>query len=377
MALVDLFSSANRAPAECVVYIDGQPIEDLYPFLISVEVDADRSRWTVATLRLETRRMEDGTWIVQDDDRFLPWKTVKIEAVFGDVTEEVMRGYIKEITADYPNERGSAAVTVSCQDASLLLDREHIEQRWGEDTPTNDGNIAAEIAGRHDLGMIGTPGQGQTVQDLNQNSTDIKFLQKRARANGYEIIFREGSMHFGELRLDAETQATILVYAGKDTNCLSFSVSDDGHSPDRVAYQVAAESGSESQVQEVTPNLRQLGTRPADSSGSGLNDFVWRPQRQGVPDETQMQAIAQQAANNASMRIRGTGELDGSRYGHVLLTGEPVGVDGAGEKYSGTWYVSAARHSFDTDGYKTAFTLIRNAYGDDLDGGSNPLAGVL
>jgi hypothetical protein len=77
------------------------------------------------------------------------------------------------------------------------------------------------------------------------------------------------------------------------------------------------------------------------------------------------------------MRIEATGELDGSRYGHVLLTGLPVGVDGAGEKYSGTWYVSAARHVFDADGYRTSFTLIRNGYGDDLQGGSNPLSGIV
>lgn len=377
MGLLDLFSDTKRQPAECVIEIDGESIDDLYPSLVEVEVDTDRTKWTMATLVLETRRMEDGNWAIQDDERFLPWKPIKIEAVFGDETEEVMRGFIKEVRADHPSDRGAAKVTVTCQDASIAMDREHIEQPWGEDAPTTDGLIATEIASRHDLTMLEAPGEGQTIQDLNQNMTDIRFLQRRAQASGYEIIFREGKMHFGERRLDAETQPTILVYAGPDTNCLSFDIRDDGHSPDRAAYQVAAEAGVEEPAVEVESNLRLLGNEPATSDNSGLNNFVWRPQRQGLSDATQMEAVAQQAANDASMRIKVTGELDGSLYGHVLHTGEPVGVDGVGERYSGTYYVDTAKHRFDVNGYRVNFSLSRNAYGDDLADDGNPLAGIL
>ncbi|MCB1985621.1 MAG: hypothetical protein H6940_12190 [Burkholderiales bacterium] len=377
MGLLDLLSDKKLQPAECVVKLDNQEIDDMYPALVEVVVDADRSRATTATLVFEARRLEDGLWTVQDDDRFKPWIAVRIEAVFGDETEEVMRGFVKEVRAEYPQQRGSAKVTVSCQDHSLQLDREHIEQRWGEDAPTTDGAIAVEIAGRNELGVLEEPGEGQTVQDLLQNTTDIKFLQRRAQANGYEIIFREGKMHFGDMRLDAETQPTIMVYAGPDTNCISFNIRDDGHKPDKVAYQVAAEVGTNEQPVEVTPNLRVLGNDAADSSGAGLNDFVWRPQRQGVSDATQMQAVAQQMANEQSMKINVDGELDGSLYGHVLRIGEPVGVDGVGERYSGTYYVDAATHRFDVNGYKVSFRLLRNAYGDDLSESSNPLAGVL
>ena len=82
--------------------MDGSEIDDMYPALVEVVVNTDRSRSTTATLVFETRRLEDGTWIVQDDERFKPWVTVKIEAAFGDESEEVMRGFIKEIRADYP-----------------------------------------------------------------------------------------------------------------------------------------------------------------------------------------------------------------------------------------------------------------------------------
>jgi phage protein D len=377
MGLLDLFSETNRQPAECIVELNGGEIDDIYPALVEVVVNADRSRATTATLVLETRRLEDGSWTVQDDDRFKPWVSVKIEAAFGDETEEVMRGYIKEIRADYPAEKGAARVTVTCQDESLLLDREHIDQTWGEDAPTTDSTIVTEIASRNGLSLLDTPGEGQTVEALSQNTTDYRFLQRRVQANGYELLFREGMLYFGEMRLDAETQPSMLVYAGNDTNCISFNIQDDGHKPDKVAYQVAAEEGSDSSPTEVTSNLRVLGNEPAESTAAGLNDFVWRPQRQGVADDTQMAAIAQRMANEQSMKISVNGELDGSLYGHVLLVGEPVGVDGVGDRYSGTYFVDNATHRFDVNGYKVNFRLLRNAYGDDLSESTNPLAGIL
>lgn len=376
MSLLDLFSDVKRQPAECVVELDNEEISDLYPALVEVVVETDRKQWTTATLVLETRRLEDGNWTVQDDDRIKPWVPVKISAVFGDETEEVMRGYVREVKADYPAEKGSAKVTVTCQDDSLKMDRLHVEQPWGEDGPTTDGQIASQIIQRHSLQPDGTPGEGQTVQELNQNSTDIRFLKRRADANGYEIIFREGQVHFGEMRLDAETQATIMVYAGSSTNCISFNIQDDGNQPDQVAYQVAADVGTDSPPVEVTSNLRLLGNEPVGGA-SGLDDFTWRPQRQGINDDAQMEAIAQQAANEVSMKIKVDGELDGSLYGHVLRTGEPVGVDGLGERYSGTYYVDKASHKFDVNGYKVTFKLLRNAYGDDLADSGNPLAGIL
>jgi phage protein D len=375
--LLDLFSDKKRQPAECVIELDNSEIDDMYPALVEVVVEADRSRWTTATLVFETRRLEDGSWTVQDDDRFKPWVPVKIEAVFGDEREEVMRGWVREVNADFPAEKGATKVTVTCQDDSLLMDRQHVEQRWGEDSPTTDGQIAAQIAQRHGLQMLGTPGEGQTVQDLNQNTTDVRFLQTRAEANGFEIIFREGKMYFGEMRLDADPQETLLVYAGPDTNCIRFNIQDDGHRPDKVAYQVAAAVGTDEPPVEVEPNLRLLGREPVGSTGAGLDSFVWRPSRRGINDEAQMRTIAQQLANEQSMKIKVDGELDGSLYGHVLRTGEPVGVDGVGDRYSGTYYVDAVTHRFDMHGYLATFRLLRNAYGDDLGGADNPLAGIL
>ena len=77
------------------------------------------------------------------------------------------------------------------------------------------------------------------------------------------------------------------------------------------------------------------------------------------------------------MKIKATGELDGALYGHVLRVGEPVGVDGIGQRYGGVYYVDTVDHVFDTSGYRQSFQLLRNAYGDNLEEAGGVLAGVL
>ena len=73
------------------------------------------------------------------------------------------------------------------------------------------------------------------------------------------------------------------------------------------------------------------------------------------------------------------GELDGTLYGHVLLPGQPVAVDGPGEWLGGIYYVDRVSHRFNTEGYRQQIRLLRNAYGDNLGGGfgGGPLAGLL
>lgn len=369
---LDLLTSKSRAPAECVITVDDTPLDDLYPVLVSVEVSTSRSEAAAATLIFETRRFEDGRWNVQDLALLAPWAPIKIEAAFGDRIEEVMRGFILRVDADYPANPGETKLTVTCQDESLPLDRTHVREQWGADGPLSDGVILATIAGRHNLTPHPDSADGQQGISLNQDDTDIKFLTERAAANGYELIFREGTIYFGPMRLTLAPQDNIMVYAGRDTNCINFSLTDDGHLPDKVSYDIAAREGDQTESEEIEPDLELLGTTPATSADSGLGDFIWRLSRSGesTPDEAAARALAK--ANENAMKITAMGELDGTLYGHVLRVGEPVGVDGIGERYGGVYYVDTVNHRFDVDGYRQTFTLLRNAYGDNLgssDGG--------
>jgi hypothetical protein len=377
--VLDLLSGKTREPAEAIIRVGaaGDEITDLYPFIAELTAEITRKEAGVATLKFETRRDEQGAWSVQDAGVLAPWEPIVIEAAFGATTEEVMRGYIREVSADYPEDAGNTTVTVQCQDDSIALDREQIREVWGGDAPTDDATILAAILGRHGLSPHPDNASGLTGLVLNQDSTDIRFLRQRAEANGYELIFQEGSVYFGPMRLEAEPQESILVYAGQDTNCYRFDSRTDGHQPDFVAFDVAPEQGTETVQDQIAPDLPLLGATSADSTGTGLGDFTWRMTRQGNPNEEELRAQAQQRANEMAMRVKAEGELDGSLYGHVLRVGEPVPVDGVGDWLGGLYYVDTVSHKFSLDGYRQTFKLLRNAYGDNFSSTGNPLAGVL
>nr|WP_321465811.1 hypothetical protein [uncultured Desulfobulbus sp.] len=382
--LLDLFSQRDRDPAECVITVDGAEIEELYPFLQEVRVDCSRTEAATATLSFETRRNELGSWTVQDAGILEPWARIVITAAFGSREEEVMRGYIREVRLETPEDAGAAQVVVECQDDSLRLDRTHRRRTWGtSDLPTSDTLILAEILTTYGLLPQRDNESGQErLVGIAQDDTDIKFLKSRAEFNGYELIFREGRVYFGPMRLEGDPQSTILVYAGEDSNCLSLSVRANGHQPDAVTFDAPAESGdSVESAEPVRSDLFLLGTTRADSSNAGLEDFVWRMSAEAGADGQRLQALAQMKANDLDIhRIQGEGELDGALYGHVLEVGRPVPVDGLGERMSGVYYVDSVSHSFSALGYRQRFRLLRNGYGDTLDtvgGLLRSLAGVI
>lgn len=381
---LNFLSGGYREPAECIIKVgaSGEEISDLYAFLVDVNIQTSRGEAATATLNFESRRDETGRWSVQDAGILKDWEPVVIEAAFGNVTEEIMRGYIRQVSADYP-ETGVATVTVECQDSSIALDRLQRRRSWGGDAPTSDAEILNEILGRYpDLSPYSqngvTNGTGQTGLVINQDATDISFLRERAQANGYELIFVQGMVYFGPWRVDATPQSTIMVYAGPATNCNSFKTTSDGHQPDTVRIE-AAEPVGEGVIQEpVTSNLPLMGSEPADSTSSGLDEFAWTMNRVGGNDQEILTAAAQNKANELAMKIKAEGELDGSLYGHVLRVGEPVGVDGVGDWLGGIYYVDAVAHQFNFDGYVQQFRLLRNAYGDNLDSGvGSVLAGII
>ncbi len=354
--------TAIREPGECIVRVDGAELKELYPHLRSVEVEMDRQGAAVCTLEFETFREEGEHWRVQDSGLLVPWKPIVIEAVFGDRTDEVMRGYIREINLDCPPEMGEATVRVVGQDESILLDREHVRSLLSEeDTPQSDGDLASRVAS--DNGFDAQVEAGLTNRNLHQDATPIRFLRDRAEANGFELFVREGTLHFHPPELDGDSQPTIYVYGGAETSCLNISIQHDGHRPDRIRVTRAAESGEALEDSEVVPTLPLLGEGSAGSESSGLTPFVWRMEQPTGATLEEARARAQARANENAWKIRATGQLDGVIYGHVLLTHQTVGVEGIGETYSGTYYVDSVTHTFDADGYRQAFRLLRNAIG--------------
>jgi hypothetical protein len=355
-----------RQAATYKIFVSGEEINDMYPLLTEAKIEMTRRAPALCTLFFDTVREDDGTWMVQDAGVFVPWNEFKIEADFGDYAEEILRGYIKTVKAETPEQMGESKVTVLCQDETLLLDREHIRKILStEEEPRTDGEIAEEIARDNNLEVDARDGLNNS--SLNQDSTDIKLLRDRSEANGYELYIRSGKLHFLPPQLDEDPLPSIMVYSGARTNCNKFSVVYDGHLPDQVGVMRAAETGTEVEAETFESDLTLLGSTAATSERSGLTPFVWQTQRPAGSTMQEAETRAQAKANENAWKLTADGELDGSLYGHVLLTHKLVGVYGIGDTYSGLYYVDMVTHLFDETGYRQIFKLLRNATGQNTE----------
>jgi len=375
MGLLDILGSARREPASCVVEVGAgrAEIADFYPLIAALDVRTSRADAGSGKIVFVARRDEGGELVPADSGLLAPWSPIRVSAEFGHEREEILRGYVKQATLRAPQNAGEAVYEVEFQDESLVLDRGHVRDVWGtDDAPLSDKDIARAIAADYGLKLSPDSHEGQASRTRNQDDTPIKFLRERAKANGFELLFQEGEIYFGPMRLSGEPQDAIKVYAGRDTNCLSFDVVEDAMKPDKVRFDVAPKAGTQPETETIAPSSPVLGKAPAAADGADLPEFAWRLSREGDETPDEARARAQGLADQNAMKITATGELDGALYGHVLKVGHLVAVDGVGERLGGLYYVDQVEHAFNPDGYRQRFTLIRNATGE-TDAPSGPL----
>ncbi|MCP5073793.1 MAG: hypothetical protein GY947_10930 [Rhodobacteraceae bacterium] len=379
--LSNLLDPGFRQAASLIIEVGVSPtdIGDLANLAASVELQIGRAEASIGTITFDDRRKEDGQWMAADSGLFARWEPILITTDFQTHTEEVFRGYITQLKPQLPQNGGEAKLVLELQDDSAGLNREQMRKVWGADAPMTDKDILSDLISTLPLSVHGDSADGQSSRSLSQDATPIQFLRERAMANGYEILFQEGEVYFGPMRLEGEAQSAIMIYAGSSTNCLNWAIADDAQKPDAVGFEHAPrEEGAEPVVEIVTPDQPLLGATEAAAEGAGLGTpSIWRISKEGDETEEETRARAVALANENSFKIRATGELDGTLYGHVLRVGAVVQVDGTGERNGGLYYVDKVSHAFTPDGYRQTFELMRNATGDSDSLGAAPISNAV
>lgn len=367
-----------RQPASVIIWIGSErnEVKEVYGALKSVKILTSRQSAATGTFVFETRRNEAGGVDIVDDNLFTPCTRIFVLADFVDHSEEIIRGYVKAASPKFPVSPGEATFEVAIQDDSLILEREHIREVYGFEGEQSDKQILDILARRFGLKLSKDSAEGQKSRSLGQDRTSIKFMQTRAKANGYELLFEEGEIYFGPRRMDGKPQPTIMIYAGRATNCLSFNPSEDALKPDCIRFDLPArDKGTANITDSLKTKEATLGQQKTSECGNSLPPYEARISREGDETEEETRARVQGLADENAMKLRATGELDGALYGHVLKVGRLVSVDGVGTRFGGLWYVDKVNHEFSSEGYRQNFELIRNATGATLAPGSPLSAG--
>ncbi|MEE8295779.1 MAG: hypothetical protein V3R64_08705 [Sphingomonadales bacterium] len=356
-----------RQPASVIISVgsEGNEVKDVYGALKSVKILTNRQCAATGTFVFETRRNEAGGVDIVDDNLFTPCTKIFVLADFVDYTEEIFRGYVKAAKPKFPVSPGEATFEVDIQDESIILEREHIREKHGDKSADSDKQILEKLASKVGLKLSKDCAEGQQSRILGQDKTSICFLRERAKANGYELLFEEGEIYFGPWRLDSTPQPTIMVYAGRATNCLEFNPLEDALKPNKIRFDLPPrDKGTKNISDSLETKEKTLGQQKTSECGNKLPPYEARISRNGDETEEETRARVQALADENAMKLKATGKLDGSLYGHVLKVAQMVSVDGVGSRFGGLWYVDKVAHEFSSEGYKQNFELIRNATGE-------------
>jgi phage protein D len=346
-----------------IIDIEGEEASDLYPDLISLEVELDDELASMFRLRLAILQQPDGLWSYLDDARLRVWKRMTISAGFASGAEEVMSGYITHVKPEFAADPAQCNLEVWGMDGSVLMDREEKLKDWAN---KKDSDIASEIFRLYGFTPVVEDTKivhDETVSTIIQRETDMQFLKRLALRNGLECYVEGTTGYFRPPRVKASPQPVLAVHFGEETNVNRFALEVNALTPTNVImFQIDRIN------KEILEATAESGRQPAlgssdanDLLGAGMSPgrvYVGMNTATGNPE---MSALCQGLFDQAEWFLTGEGEIAANHYEHVLKPRGTVTIKGVGETYSGVYYVSHVTHTFTADGYTQRFHVKRNA----------------
>ena len=347
----------------CLIKINEEEHTDLYSDVVSIEVEDDEELAGAFNIRLAIRLQKDGEWTWIDDERLSLWNKVSISAGFADNVVEVITGYISQLKPYFDAELCQCYLDIKGMDGSVLM---NTEEKLKDLPNKKDSDIATEIFS--DYGF--TPEVQDTeviheevISTIIQRETDIQFLKRLAKRNGYECFVQNNTAYFRPPQLSGKPQKILALQFGTETNLSYFKTEINALRPTKVEmHQLDLLTKENRDVMVDSTEQKRLGMTSAtglySSEVEPANFFVKHAKTNSQPA---MQALCQGLYDEAEWIIEGEGEIAGSVYKDVLKARKLVTIKGVGKTYSGIYYVTKVKHVFTDSGYTQNFRVKRNA----------------
>jgi phage protein D len=363
--------------------IDGAEAADLYPDLTQVEVELDEDEAAMFRVELSITLGSDGAWDHVDDERLVPWKRVSLQVGFGDGFEPLVSGHLTRVDTTFEAEASRCRVELWGSDGSALLDRTERLRAWPD---KKDSDIATEIFAEYALDAtvdVTAPVHGVKVSTIVQRETDLQFLRRLARRNGFECFVEDGRGFFRAQPPPTDPQPVLAAHFGDETTVTAFAVRLDARTPTDVGmFQLdRTEKTVLTTTVTDTPHRALGATRAADLRPAGLAASRAYVAMSASTGAAEMAPLCQGLYDRNDFFVTGEGVVDGARYGTVLRPRRPVTIKGVGERHSGLYLVTHVTHTLDAGGYVQRFRVKRNGVGltgaEDFGAAGAGLLGVL
>jgi len=290
----------------------------------------------------------------------------------------LMDGIITHLELSHSNESGSATLTATVEDMSVMMDLIEYSLEY---PALSDFLIADLVLAKYAvLGVVPVviptlpPMVSNPLKHVpQQNATDKCYLRQLAGRNGYVFRVLPGPDYLMNTAYWCPSfrvgipQKALTVDMGPATNVQSINFSYDATRP-ALVHGLAEVDFVDVPMPVLTLHAFHLPPLARDSGLLSNFPFVRNKQLTG-PRLGYIEALyrAQCLTDNSTKDIvSASGELDGLRYGDVLKAPGLVGVRGVGGSYDGLYYVSSVTHTLRRGEYKQQFQLAREGTGSTV-----------
>jgi len=351
--------SFDTLAPEFRIEIDGTEVPEKFRAdLVSVRVleDVHATGMFSFTLSCWDNAQMKVKWI--DDELLNEGKTVTIYMGYRDQIKKLFTGEINGLEPDFNTEE-APALTVRGYDRAHRLMRQKKTKSYLQ---MKDADIAWQIASEVAL----TPEVEDTKVTLEyvlqHNQTDLEFLQARAARIGYEVFVVDTKLYFRPRRTGGDSDVTLR----REIELLEFYPRSTTLNQ---VQEVAVQAWNPKQKKEILGKCTPGGVKNTMGSSNGPSIAEQRFEgstttavRLPVLSQQEADELASGMLNELALAyITGEGVCIGS---NDLRPGKLVTIEGIGRRFSGSYYVTSAEHSYlPHRGYRTAFTVRRNATG--------------
>ena len=344
-----------------------QPVTDA---LMSVQVtttDGQRSGFQL-TFAVSKKSLINTTLLPAGF--FDPLVRVVIVATVNGVPDVLMDGVITHQEITPSSVPGQSTLTITGEDLTVLMGLVDLSGIPYPDI--SDALIVEIVLAKYALfGVIPLAIPGLLTDILNiaeriaiQRGTDLDYVQLLAKENSYVFYLIPGPApgasvaYWGPRIKVGVPQPALSINMDADTNVESLSFSFDGMSGEQLLLYILDPVTGEVDLLIPVPDFSILQPPLALKSAPKLKVNVV----EGTSKLTLVKAalLGLSEASSASQAVKGNGQLDVVRYGHVLKARQLVGVRGVGLAYDGLYYVESVTHDIKRGEYKQSFTLSRD-----------------
>ena len=346
--------------------IDGaNASQDMMDNLIYIEVDDSLNLADMFTIYLHDPNLR---W--SDSDAFAVGKSVEISAPGDSGRVRLISGEITSAESRFVTGAG-ATFLVRGYDQSHRLNR-------GKQTKTfvqmTDSDMATKIARETGLKVEVDPTREVYEYVLQDNQTNLEFLQSRAKGISYRVFVEEGTLYFRRAPKGAP-QVPVLEWGVNLTSLVTRlttfqqvkEVIVRGWSP-KGKKEIVGRATRAQEMPEIGESKRggELSEKAFGLAGAEI--IVNRP----VSTQAEADALAQSVCDEIGGDfIQAEGTCGGNPN---VQAGAIIELKGPSTRFSGRYRVTHALHRYEAQGYITRFTISgrhANTLGEILKGGNN------